>query len=217
MDLLKAEVICLPIELQGKIIFEIGGFTLLKQICQISSKFKDVYDKQISIYGFLIQPIMPDEITEYLKMTPSKLWTIDESIKTVKYIYDPKNNYLYSPHTCLRCINNAIYFGQAGLTHCRFESDTELITNNKQQNYDIKTTYNIKNRNKSSLLKIACLDIFNHYCDSLVGNSLNVYLYVNMYMLDRMWLSNNNICISTLDHIKHQQMRYLIMDHINKF
>lgn len=196
----------LLIELQCRIIIEAGGFSLLKNI---SSKIRYLYRGDISRYNNLRNPVSPNEINEYLKNRPLQLWIINNSSVSRKYIHQLNHNYNYKPHTAILCRNNGIDIGPAGLTHCRYESDTELITNNKVQHYDIKTTYNVLlSRHQPNLVKMACLDIFNHYCNILTGECLKVYLYINICMFD------NELFIDQIEYLNTIETYNNIVEYI---
>lgn len=204
-------------EILCDILLRSGGVLLLRSI---STHLNKAYCKMIGEYNLAIKPISVEEIEHYLDKKPNIIYRFDyrhslySNLNVTSYNNCNTINYSYKPFSSLSVGSNVIYYGPAGMTHDRFETDVELITQNRAGNYDLFTMYNIltERMQDEKLVNKICLDTFLYYCDLLTDQTLYVYLYVNVYSFipDLKWE------FPQYDINKIETYRNLIMNQLNK-
>lgn len=166
----------LPLEIVGEIILQTGGIPLLRLI---SGKINKLYINMIEEYNMITKPITIEEMGKYLVNDPKNIY---------RFNYD--NNKIVAKPLRLN-INNycpqAAIIADAGLTFGAFREYScqgcklSCVTEDKMNNYDLLTTYNIINNktNDKQLTQKVIIDTFEYYCRLLKNHSLWAYLYTN--------------------------------------
>lgn len=177
----------LPEELISNIILRSGGVPLLKQI---SSQLTKLNSGLITEYNMITSPITKDEIDRYLLSKPKSVTIFHyKKNKILSVLYKTFRNNEYKCYSTIECNQGMINTSEGSRTYEYFrqfdQSVKEFVTEYKENNYDIFTTFNIiNNRTKNkTLAEKVCLDTFNYYYQTLKDEMLWGYLFTTINII----------------------------------
>lgn len=141
---------------------------LLKQLS------KSLANQPIIQFHDKITTITPTDIEAYLTTSPKIIWKLSYKGKfyTTSYINVSKYKVYVAPihigkytYQINSIGDKKSLLGQGGLTHSRHESDVELITENKNNSYDLSTLYKVTKLKNKPYAKLVTYDTLQYILD----------------------------------------------------